>query len=140
MIGLPSQGRIYLRRAATDMRKSFDGLSGLVRSEFGQDPLNGDLFVFMNRRRGLVKVLYWERDGFAIWAKRLERGRFTTPGGTAAEMDRTALMLLLEGVKARVLFRSPRWQNGGRLLKYSGNENRRPAPDASVAAAGGLAE
>lgn len=109
MIGLPSQGRIYLHRAPADMRKSFDGLSGLVRGAFEQDPLNGDLFVFMNRRRDLVKVLYWDRDGFALWAKRLERGRFTLPGGTTPEVDRTALVLLLEGVKARVLFRSPRW-------------------------------
>jgi transposase len=75
VIGLPSQARIFLRRAPTDMRKSFDGLSGLVRSEFERDPLCGDLFVFMNRRRDLVKVLYWDRDGFALWAKRLEGGR-----------------------------------------------------------------
>jgi transposase len=84
----------------------------LVRGAFEQDPLSGDLFVFMNRRRDLVKVLYWDRDGFALWAKRLERGRFTLPGGTAPEVDRTALVLLLEGVKARVLFRSPRWKSG----------------------------
>jgi transposase len=140
MIGLPSQGRIYLRRAATDMRKSFDGLSGLVRGEFGQDPLNGDLFVFLNRRRGLVKVLYWERDGFAIWAKRLERGRFMTPAGSGMEVDRTALTLLLEGVKARVLFRSPRWQSEGRLLKYGGKPNERAHTDPGVAADRGVAE
>ena len=112
MIGLPSQGRIYLRRAATDMRKSFDGLSGLVRGEFGQDPLTGDLFVFMNRRRDLLKALYWDRDGFALWAKRLERGRFMLPAGADRELDRATLALLLEGVKARVLFRSPRWKVG----------------------------
>ena len=112
MIGLPSQGRIYLHRAPVDMRKSFDGLSGLVRGAFEQDPLKGDLFVFLNRRRDLVKALYWDRDGFALWAKRLERGRFTLPSGTTPEVDRAELALLLEGVRARVLFRSPRWKVG----------------------------
>ena len=111
MISVPGPVRIYLHRAATDMRKSFDGLSGLVRSEFDRDPLSGDWFVFMNRRRDLVKVLYWERDGFALWAKRLERGRFTLPSGTDPEMDRTALVLLLEGVKVNVISRSSRWKN-----------------------------
>jgi transposase len=110
MIGLPTQARIYLRRTPTDMRKSFDGLSGLIRNEFLRDPLTGDVFVFMNRRRDLLKALYWDRDGFALWCKRLERGRFVLPNGEAADIDRMALTLLLEGVKARVLFRSPRYQ------------------------------
>ena len=111
MISVPGPVRIYLHRAATDMRKSFDGLSGLVRSEFGRDPLSGDWFVFMNRRRDLVKVLYWERNGFALWAKRLERGRFTLPSSTDTEMDRTSLVLLLEGVKVNVISRSSRWKS-----------------------------
>lgn len=113
-MGVPSPARIFLRRAATDMRKSFDGLSGLVRGEFRQDPLCGDWFVFMNRRRDLVKVLYWDRDGFALWAKRLERGRYMLPQGEEPEMDRAALAMMLEGVKARVIFRSPRWKNENR--------------------------
>lgn len=110
MIGLPSQSRIYLRRSPTDMRNSFDGLSGLVRNEFMRDPLAGDVFVFMNRRRDLLKALYWDRDGFALWAKRLERGRFILPSGEGPDIDRASLTLLLEGVKARVLFRSPRYE------------------------------
>jgi len=114
MMGVPSPVRIFLRRAATDMRKSFDGLSGLVKEEFGQDPLCGDWFLFLNRRRDRVKVLYWDRDGFALWAKRLERGRFTLPQGDSAELDRAALTLMLEGVKARVISRSPRWKNENR--------------------------
>lgn len=111
MISFPLQNRIFLRRAPTDMRKSFDGLSGLVRTEYGQEPTTGDLFVFLNRRRDFVKALYWDRDGLAVWAKRLERGRFTLPGGEGRELDRTALAMLLEGVKAKIIFRSPRWKN-----------------------------
>lgn len=110
MTGIPSTGRMLLRRPPTDMRKSFDGLSGLVRSEFHEDPVSGDVFIFVNRRRDMIKALYWDRDGFALWAKRLERGRFVLPVGESAALDRTALTLLLEGVKARVLFRSPRYQ------------------------------
>ena len=115
MISLPGTGRILLRRTATDMRKSFDGLSGLVRSEFAEDPLSGDTFVFLNRRRDLIKVLYWDRDGFALWAKRLERGRFLLPEGDERVMDRATLALLLEGVRARVVFRSPRYKVSNKM-------------------------
>jgi transposase len=112
MIGLPSQGRIFLRRAATDMRNSFDGLSGLVRGEMDQEPMSGDLYVFVNRCRDWVKVLYGDRDGFAVWAKRLERGCFSLPVGQESEVDRAGLAMLLEGVKAEIVFRSPRWKRG----------------------------
>lgn len=82
------------------MRKSFDGLSGLVRQELGEDPFSGSLFVFCNRRRNMVKLLYWDRDGFALWFKRLEKGRFTLPAIPASDyrIDRRELVLLLEGV------------------------------------------
>lgn len=82
------------------MRKSFDGLSGLVRQELGEDPLSGSLFVFCNRRRNMVKLLYWDHDGFALWFKRLEKGRFSLPAIPASDyrIDRRELVLLLEGV------------------------------------------
>lgn len=109
MMGLVHTGRIFLRRQATDMRKSFDGLSGIVRTEFGRDPLAGDLFVFVNRRRDFVKALYWDRDGLALWSKRLERGRFAPLLNGPSEIGRDELVLLLEGVRAKVVSRSPRW-------------------------------
>ena len=109
MIGLVPTSRIFLRRQPTDMRKSFDGLSGLVRGELGQDPLAGDLFVFVNRRRDFVKALYWDRDGLALWAKRLARGCFALSPEGPPEIGRDELALLLEGVRARVVSRSPRW-------------------------------
>lgn len=113
MIGLASAARIFLRRVPTDMRKSFDGLSGIVRGEFGRDPLAGDLFVFVSRRSNFVKVLYWDRDGLALWAKRLARGRFAPRPDGPSEIGREELTLLLEGVRARVLSRSPRWHPKG---------------------------
>jgi transposase len=82
------------------MRKSFDGLSGLVRTELDADPLSGSLFVFCNRRQNMVKILYWDRDGFALWYKRLEKGSFKLPIGssTNARIDRLQLTMLLEGI------------------------------------------
>jgi transposase len=100
VLTLTGSTRIYLYRGACDMRKSFDGLSGLVRSELGADPLSGSLFVFCNRRRTMVKVLYWDADGLAIWYKRLEQGRFTLPRMISCDgrIERRQLAMLLEGV------------------------------------------
>jgi len=103
MIALPGAVRIYLYRRPTDMRKSFDGLGGLVRLHFEADPLSGSLFVFVNRRRTYVKILYWDGSGYAIWAKRLERGTFRVPasGGAQAELTSAELSMLLEGITPR---------------------------------------
>ena len=73
MLTLPPQLRIYVHTGPTDMCKSFDGLSGLVRSDFQDDPLDGSPLLFLNRRRDRVKILYWDRDGPALWYKRLNR-------------------------------------------------------------------
>lgn len=102
MISLTAATRIYLYRGSCDMRKSFDGLCGLIRSKLGADPLSGSLFVFVNRRRNMVKLLYWDRDGLAIWYKRLERGSFIPPAhcDEANQIDRRQLSMLLEGIVA----------------------------------------
>lgn len=112
MLALTAATRIYLYRGAADMRKSFDGLSGLVREQLDEDPLSGALFVFCNRRRTMVKLLYWDRDGLALWYKRLEKGTFRVPkfGVGPAEIDRRSLSLLLEGVTP--LRMSRRYQAG----------------------------
>ena len=75
------QVRVHLYGRPVDMRKSFDGLYALTRQELGQDPMSGRLFAFINRRATQMKVLYWDRTGFCVWAKRLERGRFVSDWG-----------------------------------------------------------
>ena len=72
MFGLSAAVRVYLATEPADMRKSFDGLAALASSNLALDPLSGHLFVFINKRRDRIKVLYWDRDGMAVWAKRLE--------------------------------------------------------------------
>lgn len=96
------------------MRKSFDGLSALVRSGLGGDPLSGDLYVFRNKRGDRLKLLYWDADGLAVWAKRLERGNFQFPGvataATSVEVSPTDLALILGGIDLRSAKRRPRYE------------------------------
>jgi transposase len=81
MMHLPASVRVYLCTSACDMRKSFDGLHALVTQSMQLDAFGGHLFVFSNRRRDRIKILYWDRDGFAVWAKRLEEGTYAMPFG-----------------------------------------------------------
>ena len=84
MIALTPQIRAFLYRRPTDMRKSFHGLVALTQSELKQDPLSGSLFVFLNRRRDRVKILYWGHSGFCIWYQQLEKGTYQIPGRDGA--------------------------------------------------------
>ena len=92
----------FLYRPATDMRKGIDSLSGLVRTEFHQDPLLSDLFIFINRRRNQLKMLHWQGDGFAVFYKRLERGTYEIPpietGASQMEITSEQLLFILQGV------------------------------------------
>ncbi|NMG17048.1 IS66 family insertion sequence element accessory protein TnpB [Aromatoleum bremense] len=92
--------RVHLYGEPVDMRRSFDGLYALTKHKLGCDPLSGELFVFINRRGTQMKVLYWDRTGFCVWAKRLEQGRFVSDWSHIAtgELDWTGLKLLLEGI------------------------------------------
>ena len=93
--------RVHLYGRPVDMRKSYDGLYVLARHELQFDPTNGHLYVFINRRATQIKVLYWDRTGFCIWAKRLESGCFLSDWSKVQtrEMDWTGLKLLLEGIE-----------------------------------------
>jgi len=100
MLSLPPSVRIFLCTQPTDMRRSFDGLAALTREVLKQEVLSGHLFVFFNRRRDRTKILYWDRSGLALWAKRLERGVFTLPVARDPGMSLSAaeLTLILEGI------------------------------------------
>lgn len=91
------------------MRKGFDGLSGLVRDSLQRDPLSGDVFIFLNRRRSQVKLLLWERDGFSIYHKRLEGGTYELPASSHAELRSEELMLILQGISLKSIRRRKRF-------------------------------
>lgn len=101
MLSLSSSVRIYLARDPVDFRKAHDGLLAIVQNEFGDDPFDGSLFLFLNRRRDRIKILHWDRDGFWLHYKRLEKGTFriVVPGeGSRVEILRPQLAMLLEGI------------------------------------------
>lgn len=105
MFSLNERNRYFLYRSATDMRKGFDGLSGVVRNSLGMDPLSGDVFIFLNRRRTHMKLLVWEESGFVVYYKRLERGRFEYPhidgSGRSIVLSWRQLMLIIEGIELK---------------------------------------
>lgn len=106
MLSLPPSVRIFVARGATDMRKSFDSLAALVCDVIAEDPQSGHLFVFLNRRRDRVKILWWDRSGYCLLAKRLEHGQFHIYDQAGAvggryEMSASDLALLLEGIDLR---------------------------------------
>lgn len=109
-------GRIFLSPGATDMRKSFNGLSGLVRSNLAADPLSGDLFVFCNRPRTRLKILYFDSSGMWVFAKRLERGTFAWPASAPStgriEMRYEELLLLLDGLDTKEIIERKWWRRG----------------------------
>lgn len=116
MILLPSAVRIFLCMRPIDLRKSFDGLTGLVQECFGQDPLTGHLFLFVNRRRDRIKILYFDRDGLAIWYKRLEAGSFEMPSTAeldGVELQPAQLAMILSGIDLRSARQRKRFQHAG---------------------------
>ena len=122
MLSLPSLGdldqglrvRVFLCTSLTDMRKGFDTLAALVRDSLDFDPLSGHLFMFVGRRRDRLKILYWDRDGYALWYKRLEKGTFRMPAAkpdaTHLELKASELAMLLEGIDLRSIKRRRRFR------------------------------
>ena len=126
MIGLPSlramdraQGaRIWMASEATDMRCGFDRLAERVRAVIGENPQSGHLFVFRSRRGDRLKILFWERDGYALWYKRLEVGVFKLPrpreGARSMELRASELAMILDGIDVSKLKRVPRYERAVR--------------------------
>ena len=114
MLTLPPAVRLFVCTPPTDMRRGFDRLALMVEQVLQQDPFSGHLFVFRSKRADRVKVLYWDRDGYAVWYKRLEKGTFRFPQslGDGAELPASALALILEGVDPTKVKRSPRYARG----------------------------
>ena len=115
--------RVFLCTRPTDLRRGFDGLSGLVQECFSQDVLTGHLFLFLNRRRDRIKILYFDRDGLVIWYKRLEVGSFQNPaptpgvtqlsGSAGIELSVTDLALILGGIDLTTARRRKRYSRVG---------------------------
>lgn len=111
MLRLPASVRVFLCLAAVDMRRSFDGLAAAAEQVVRENPLSGHLFVFRGRRGDRVKILYWDRDGYALWYKRLEVGvfRFPADGPDAQEISAADLGLILEGIDLHSVKRQKRY-------------------------------
>jgi transposase len=121
MLSPTAHVRIYIAVDPVDMRKGFDGLAAVVRESLRRDPMSGELFVFLNGCRDRVKILYWDRYGWVIFYKRLERGTFKLParphlGQTSIELDAAELSLLLEGIDLAGARRRERWVPGSRRV------------------------
>jgi len=123
MFSLGERHRYFLYRPAADMRKGFDALSGLVRNELGMDPLSGDVFLFLNRRRTHMKLLVWAGGGFVIYYTRLERGRFEYPNpveaGGSLSLSWRQLMLIVEGIDLRSVRQRKRYSTAKKVDKIS---------------------
>ena len=114
MIHLPASVRVYLCLGPCDMRRSFDGLHALVCDHLLLDPFAGHLYLFANKRKDRLKILYWDRDGFAIWAKRLEAGTYAIPcgepGSRRIEITSEELSALLSGIDLSTVTRRKRYR------------------------------
>ncbi len=110
MFSLTSSHKFYMCKEPADMRKSFDGLSGMVREHFELDPANGAVYVFLNKPRDRIKLLHWERGGFTLYYKRLEKGVFERPlGSDTNQITWSTLMMIVEGIKLDYLRKKDRF-------------------------------
>jgi hypothetical protein len=109
-----TQQSYYWYLEATDMRKSFNGLSGLVQNEMKQEPTNGSVFIFVNKRRNKMKLLVWDRNGFVIYYKSLEAGTFEIPQFNGTNQSQTIrweeLVMIIEGVELKSVNRKKRFE------------------------------
>ena len=110
MFPVSTSSRFFLYQPAADMRKSFDGLCGLVTNQMKSDPLNGSVYLFINRRRNRLKMLVWDKGGFWLFYKRLEQGRFQLPGIGERVIDYHTLVMLIDGIDYTKIKRKRRYK------------------------------
>jgi transposase len=103
MLSIPGNARLFICQYPVSMRKSFEGLSSLVEQLFPSELLSGALFIFLNRRKDHMKVLFWDKDGLVIWFKRLEKGSFVWEWREKKSLDRREFLMLLEGISPKRL-------------------------------------
>jgi len=109
MFALTRAQRFFLYGQAVDMRQSFDALSGIITGQMGKDALSGDVYIFVGKSRDKIKLLVWEKGGFVLYYKRLEKGTFHLPKAAACSLSYSALCLLIEGVEVAITHRHPRY-------------------------------
>ena len=129
MLSLPSSVRVFAARERVDFRKGFDGLCAIVRDHFGDDPLSGHLYIFFNARRDRIKILAWDKNGFWLLYKRLERGTFERVEGASAklEIDRAMLAMLLDGIDTKSSRMRRHFVREVRIASRAGDERVRAA-------------
>lgn len=112
MFSLTASDRYLLYKGDCDMRRGAYSLSGLVRNELGRDPLSGDVFVFLNRRRSCIKLLRWESGGYILYSKHLEKGTYTKPVRIHSDgvLSWSELVLMIEGVIVKKMIQKPRYK------------------------------
>ena len=103
--------RYFIYRSGCDMRKGYDGLSGLVRNEWKKDPLSGDVFIFLSKQRNKIKLLHWQSDGFVIYSKRLEKGTFELPKDHSIEITAHQLQFILDGIYLSSIKKRKRYEH-----------------------------
>ena len=121
MLSLPPSVRVFVATQPIDGRKGTDSLMAIVRDLLGQDPLSGHLYVFFSRRCDRVRIVYWDRNGIAMWSKRLERGRFRPTFAADGALSVNAVefaerALVLEGIDLAGARRRPRWQPATKMI------------------------
>jgi transposase len=114
MFALTETQRFYIYSEATDMRKSFNALSGLVRSKLKQNPLSGNVFIFVNKRKNLMKLLHWQEGGFVLYYKRLEKGQFeinfSSESESKIEISHAQLAMIIAGISTRNITKLKRFR------------------------------
>jgi transposase len=111
MLALNNQQRYFLFQDVVDMRKGIDGLSGLVRDHLKLNPLSGDVYLFFNRKRNQVKLLMWDKDGFALYYKRLEKGTYELPKSADAAIGVDVLLCILQGIRLTAMRKRKRYEH-----------------------------